>query len=84
MEWSQNLLAEQTEASACCFGPFKPVERESNLIVTHYCVLAYYSSVRSILEYGSVIWASAADTHTVRVDRVQHKFLKETVHLPNM
>ena len=36
---------------------------------------AYYSNVRSVLEYGSVIWAGAADTHTVRIDRVQHKFL---------
>ena len=36
---------------------------------------AYVSNVRSILEYGSVIWAGAAETHTVRIDRVQHKFL---------
>ena len=28
---------------------------------------AYVSNVRSILEYGSVIWAGAAETHTVRV-----------------
>ena len=31
--------------------------------------------MRSILEYGSVIWTGAAKTHTERVDRVQHKFL---------
>ena len=36
---------------------------------------AYFANVRSILEYGSVIWAGAATTHTERVDRVQHKFL---------
>ena len=36
---------------------------------------AYYANVRSHLEYCSVIWASAAKSHTVRVDRVQHKFL---------
>ena len=36
---------------------------------------AYFSNVRSILEYCSVIWAGAADSHTVRVDQVQHKFL---------
>ena len=36
---------------------------------------AYFSDVRSILEYGCVIWAGAVDTHTVRIDRVQHKFL---------
>ena len=36
---------------------------------------AYVSNVRSILEYGSVIWAGAAETHTVRIYRIQHKFL---------
>ena len=36
---------------------------------------AYFANVRSILEYCSVVWAGAANTHTVRVDRVQHKFL---------
>ena len=36
---------------------------------------AYFANVRSILEYCSVIWAGAAESHTVRVDRVQHKFL---------
>ena len=32
-------------------------------------------SVRSILEYGSVIWAGAACSHLVRLERIQHKFL---------
>lgn len=36
---------------------------------------AYFANVRSILEYGSVIWTGAAKTHTARIDRVQHKFL---------
>ena len=36
---------------------------------------AYYANVRSVLEYGSVIWTGAAKAHTERVDRVQHKFL---------
>ena len=36
---------------------------------------AYFANVRSILEYCSVVWAGAANSHTVRVDRVQHKFL---------
>ena len=35
----------------------------------------YYANVRSHLEYCSVIWAGAANSHSVRVDRVQHKFL---------
>ena len=41
---------------------------------------ANFSSVRSTLEYASVIWAGAADSHTVRVDRVQHKFLMWLSH----
>ena len=41
---------------------------------------AYYSNVRSILEYCSVVWAGAADSHKVRVDRVQHKFLLWLLH----
>ena len=36
---------------------------------------AYFANVRSVLEYGSVIWTGAADSHLARVDRVQHKFL---------
>ena len=40
-------------------------------------LFAYFASVRSILDYASVVWApaGAADSYTVRVDRVQHKFL---------
>ena len=44
-----------------------------------YCkrgvIAAYYANVRSILEYGSVIWAGAASSHLERLERVQHKFL---------
>ena len=36
---------------------------------------AYFAHVRSILEYGSVIWAGAAVTHLKRMERVQHTFL---------
>ena len=36
---------------------------------------AYFAHVRSILEYGSVIWAGAAVTHLKRLERVQHTFL---------
>ena len=35
----------------------------------------YFANVRAVLEYCSVVWAGAANSHTVRVDRVQHKFL---------
>ena len=36
---------------------------------------AYYANVRSILEYGSVVWAGAAKSHLDRLERIQHKFL---------
>ena len=42
---------------------------------TSAVLTACFANVRSILEYGSVIWAGAAETHTARIDRVQHKFL---------
>ena len=43
-------------------------------------VAAYFSNVRSILEYSSVIWAGVAESHARRVDRVQHKFLMWLLH----
>ena len=36
---------------------------------------AYCSNVRSILEYGGVVWGGAAEVHMKRIERVQHKFL---------
>ena len=36
---------------------------------------AYYANVRSILEYGSVVWGGAAESHIQRMERVQEKFL---------
>ena len=36
---------------------------------------SYYTNVRSILEYGCVIWGVAAKSHVERLERVQHKFL---------
>ena len=38
-------------------------------------VAAFNAHVRSILEFGSVIWSGAAKSHITRLDRVQHKFL---------
>ena len=35
----------------------------------------YFANVRSILEYGCVIWGGAARSHTDRLERIQHKFL---------
>ena len=36
---------------------------------------AYNAHVRSIMEYGSVIWSGAAVTHLKRLERIQHSFL---------
>ena len=45
-------------------------------IFDHRAVLrAYHAHVRSILEYGSVIWGGAAVTHLARLERLQHRFL---------
>ena len=38
-------------------------------------LVAYNANIRSILEYGSIIWSGAAKTHLTRLERVQHKFL---------
>ena len=40
------------------------------LIISTYC-----ANVRSILEYGCVIWGGAANTHLKRMEKNQHKFL---------
>ena len=35
----------------------------------------FYAHVRSIIEYGSVVWSGAAVTHLKRLERIQHSFL---------
>ena len=42
----------------------------------HSALLAAYNAhVRSIAEYGSVVWCGAAKTHLARLERMQHRFL---------
>ena len=36
---------------------------------------AFNAHVRSVIEYGSVIWSGAAITHLARFERLQHRFL---------
>ena len=36
---------------------------------------AYYAHVRSVVEYGSVIWGGAVASHLARLERLQHRFL---------
>ena len=42
----------------------------------HRALLAAYNAhVRSIAEYGSVVWSGASKTHLSRLERMQHRFL---------
>ena len=38
--------------------------------------LAYYSNVRSVLEFNAVIWDPFTKTNTILIDKIQKKFLK--------
>ena len=53
----------------------RPRFRRNSRLDHRALICAYNAHVRSLLEYGSVIWAGAADTHLKRLERVQHKFL---------
>lgn len=49
---------------------------QRNTRIDHRALIcAFNAHVRSLLEYGSVVWAGAADSHLARLERVQHKFL---------
>ena len=69
-----NIVSRANRSLGLLFRSFQTGTRRSKFN-RNALVCAYFSNVRSILEYGSVIWAGAAETHTVRIDRVQHKFL---------
>ena len=56
------------------FPSFQKIGRRNSLNISSIKV-SYCAHVRSILEYGSVIWAGAAKSHLDRMDRIQHKFL---------
>ena len=50
--------------------------RHSRAPIDHKVMLCtFYAHVRSILEFGCVVWAGAAVSHLKRLERVQHKFL---------
>ena len=36
---------------------------------------AYFGNIRSIMEFGCVIWSGAARTHLDRLEKIQHKLL---------
>ena len=42
----------------------------------HVAALAAFNAhVRSVMEYGCLIWSGAAVTHLSRLERLQHRFL---------
>ena len=49
--------------------------RTAGRLQTAPILAAYSGNVRSILEYGCVIWGGAAPSHLERLDKIQHKFL---------
>ena len=50
--------------------------RHSRAPIDHKVMLCtFYAHVRSIIEFGCVVWAGAAVSHLKRLERVQHKFL---------
>ena len=48
----------------------RPLKAEN----TRALLTTYFANVRSVLEYGSVVWTGAAPTHIQRIERVQGKF----------
>ena len=60
------LLMRSMQASSCM-----------TLQIFYYrpALYAYYAHVRSVLEYGCVIWGGAAASHLARLERLQHRFL---------
>lgn len=38
-------------------------------------IVGFNAHIRSVVEFGSVVWAGAAKSHLKRLERVQHKFL---------
>ena len=52
-----------------------PAQRRRVQLDCKAMLSAYYAHVRSIMEYGSVVWSGAAVTHLKRLERIQHSFL---------
>lgn len=49
--------------------------RSAGGLQTEPILAAYFGNIRSVLEYGCIIWGGAAKTNLDRIDRIQHKFL---------
>ncbi|KAL5234462.1 hypothetical protein ACI65C_001872 [Semiaphis heraclei] len=53
------------------------IRRHAGSVMSVRCLLILYTSiiVRSIVEYGSVVWSPRTKCDIVRIERVQHRFL---------
>ena len=67
------ITRQANKALGLLIRSFQTGLRSSNFN-TKTLLTTYYANVRSILEYGSVVWAGVAKSHAERVERVQHKF----------
>lgn len=43
-------------------------------------IAAYNAHIRSVIEYGCIVWSGAAHSHLMRLERLQHKFLIWLAH----
>ena len=75
-----SVVSKARRALGVLMRSFQLCHRQNGLLNEKAIMAAYIANVRSILEYGSQIWAGAASTHLDRIERVQHKFLLWLAH----
>ncbi|CAI6371898.1 unnamed protein product [Macrosiphum euphorbiae] len=52
------------------------IRRHAGSVMSVKCLLILYATlVRSIVEYGSVVWSPRTKCDIIRIERVQHRFL---------
>ena len=75
-----HIVSKARRALGVLMRSFQFCHGQNRLLNQKAIMTAYCANVRSILEYGSQIWAGAAKTHMDRIERVQHKFLLWLTH----
>jgi len=61
------------------------IKRNTKLFKSANCLRSlYFSLVRSVLEYGAVVWHPYLAKDRLRLERVQHKFLSYAVFKLNL
>ena len=81
---SKLTFAEHIDATVCKANRMLGLLMRSMQLCSRACrrridraaaLAAYNAHVRSIMEYGGIIWSGAAVTHLSRLERLQHRFL---------